>query len=263
MPKIKILIFISIIIINTASCAVFSRTDGFKMLKIKHTVLMYPELGSRSPKLKFEAVLPRPSTIEQNTLFAKSLYNGLDCADYAGKSFNNVKNKYFDAKPVGETIVESAGLNWEYVESYSARSYGDIVVMERKRFIFSGGAHPENEKEYFVFNIKSNRQLRLENIIPQKNHAELRRALIDAVKLKYKNSNSEINGVYVPSENFFVTPQGLGFAWTSYSIAPGYFGIIEVELGWNELKDILSGEGRSLAGTLRSSRQTQKITASR
>jgi hypothetical protein len=52
-------------------------------------------------------------------------------------------------------------------------------------------------------------------------------------------------------EDFFLTPQGLGFQWDPYEIAPYTMGIIELVIPYDELTGMLTDLGLALTNNSR------------
>jgi hypothetical protein len=101
------------------------------------------------------------------------------------------------------------------------------------------------------------KQVRFNDIIKRGSEGALKKQIETALYTKYiQKTNAPPdkdlaqtsigffeNSVDVPEQNFFVSPQGLGFAWAAYMIAPYVYGIIEIELPYDTIKEFLTPYG--------------------
>jgi hypothetical protein len=196
---------------------------------------------------------------------SRTLYDGLDCASYAAARFNAVKNKYEDTKPLWGMDAGQAGtFQWSYDERVDGRLFDGILVVQRVREIYQGGAHGSREKEYYVLDTAAQKRLRLADFVPAASLGALRKlaeaelAAVYAGRTGQKPGESQTlralgffeDSAEIPADNFFLSPRGLGFAWNPYQIAPYSYGIIEITLPYARLRSLLTPKGGALLSKL-------------
>lgn len=247
--------------LGTAGWREEARGFAYKVFTRKESVAMFPERGSRSPQLLLTVHLLDTSDAALALLLAKTLFDGTDCRRYTEARFAAIKKKYAETKPSGASIVDSGTLQWEFSEAQSGALYKDgVIVIDRRRYLFDGGARGITEKEYFVLDRAAGRRLRLPELIQPQGSAELRRLAEASLRTRYakaagipnhpsvtlKSLGFFENTVEIPVDNFFVNPEGLGFAWNPYAIAPQSFGTVEVVIPWRDVRPLLSARGAAL-----------------
>ncbi|MDR2468462.1 MAG: RsiV family protein [Spirochaetaceae bacterium] len=236
------------------------RNSTYRMYFLEETIPLIPELRARSPKLDFSVNLLDIQSGAVQTLLNKTLYDGMTCRRYAEERFAAIKKKYNDVYPSGGAL-ESAPLQWEYHETGTGTLYHKgILVIERFRSMYDGGAHGMQEKEFFVLDTHALNRLRFSELFMPAAMNELKKIMETTLKKTFAerlgmSAKPETslqmlgffeNSIEIPAENFFVTPAGLGFAWNPYQVAPYSYGIIEVELPYQNIHHLLSEKGRAV-----------------
>jgi hypothetical protein len=109
------------------------------------------------------------------------------------------------------------------------------------------------EKDWFVIESDSAKQVLLTDIIKEDKRPALIEAIEDALRnlRELKSYESLMEGGFFEnsislSENFFLAAGGLGFHWDPYEIAPYAVGPIEVILPYEKIKDSLTEKGQAL-----------------
>jgi hypothetical protein len=147
-------------------------------------------------------------------------------------------------------------LNWVYTETVTghprgfAPGFGEFLVVSRSRDYYLGGAHGMTEKRYLVIDPARTEALTLDRIIPP----QRREALGERIEAALRRRSVE--GGIVPEttdpagpltrwgyfedtleipDNFFLTPEGIGFHWDPYEIAPYYRGPLEIIIPYEEI----------------------------
>lgn len=234
----------------------------FRVYKRVEDILLVSELGTRSPKLHFSALLLDTFDTALKTMFVKNLYDGMESMQYAEARYNAAKIRYLNSKPKGHTAFNASEFNWEYNELCTGYYYNNkpasVIVVDRTRYIIEGGANGINEREYFVFDLNQLRRVRLQEIITTRDIPKLNKAAAAVLARQYSKSSKKDDSVTlqslgffedtvnIPEDNFFITPQGMGFSWNPYKIAPGSFGIIEAVLPYTDIVPFLTDSGRAL-----------------
>ncbi|MDR3302138.1 MAG: RsiV family protein [Spirochaetaceae bacterium] len=248
---------------------IFAACSSAPVYQRDERVLLYPEAGKKSPALSFSVRLLDSADENLQPLLRSVLYDGKNCADYTESLFITAKNKYIDSKPPAAPadVEDAKSMNWTYSEESADAVYNNVIVIERVRDIYEGGAHPMHEKEFIVLDTKQAKQVRLTELVTKDGLAALKAQLEARLRTQYaeqsgtgtalsKNATlTDIgffdNSITVPEQNFFVKPSGLVFVWNPYAIAPYSFGIIEVELRYAEIKNLLTAEGEALFQSMR------------
>lgn len=119
---------------------------------------------------------------------------------------------------------------------------------------FTGGAHGSNFMTYFVFDAKSGKQLRLNDLFVPRFEARLDK-LIDRRFREIKGlsmtdrldseKGTLFENVIRHNSNFAVTGHGITFYYNPYEIAAYVYGPTEIDLQWRELKPILNARTKS------------------
>jgi hypothetical protein len=191
-------------------------------------------------------------------LLRDTLYRGLSVRDYTGEQLRVQTLEY---RAMGEEarhnirLVNSASLNWDYRETFqipvnSAR----LLVLRRDRFFYSGGAHPNHDRTYFVFDRELAMRIGLADSIRSGGLAALKELVNRELRLQKKIGPGDslkkafffVDEAEVP-ESYFFSPRGLGFHWDPYEIAPYAEGHVEVLLPYADVWELLGPEGRRLA----------------
>jgi hypothetical protein len=223
------------------------------------TVHLYPDTPDSSPTL--EIALSLLESPEDKGFIMNTLYEGLDLDAYARKRLFGYDKMYAEMRNVAERIPDMsvAALNWYYNEAFvvSARN-AKLVIISREWEYYTGGAHGMRNKDYYVFSLENKRRLALNDIL-QENAKPALENLVEAALRKRMEIPEWIplteQGFfenYVDKlEDFFLTPQGLGFQWDPYQIAPYSMGIIELVRPYGELPGMLTDLGLALTNSRR------------
>jgi hypothetical protein len=218
------------------------------------TVFLYPDTPDTSPKLEIALSLLDVSG-ESRRFIPDTLYGGLSLEKYAEKRLFGYDKMYDEMRHVAERIPDMSptALNWYYNEAF-ANDAGNsqIAVISREWEYYTGGAHGMRNKDYYVFSLADKRQLALSDIVPEEAKPALDN-LVEAALRKQMEIPDWIplteQGFFEESVNrlddFFLSPQGLGFQWDPYQIAPYSMGIIEIIIPYDELEGMLVGPGLS------------------
>ncbi|MDR0597283.1 MAG: RsiV family protein [Treponema sp.] len=224
------------------------------------SVLLYPDAPDTSPKLDIAlSLLDIPRGNRQFIL--KALYDGLDVDEYADKRLFGYDKMYGEMRFVVENIPDmtTATLNWYYNEAfvYNAGN-SNVAVISREWEYYTGGAHGMRNKDYYVFSLDDKRQLALNDIIRDEARPELGDLVEAALRKQMRipdwiplSEQGFFENTVEKLEDFFLTPQGLGFQWDPYEIAPYSTGIIEIVIPYSELHSLFTLLGPSLIKDIR------------
>ncbi|MDR2746080.1 MAG: RsiV family protein [Treponema sp.] len=211
-------------------------------------------------KLECTDFAASPAEIPEQ-VFNSVLYRGLNVRDYAREL---VRVQTIEYQEMGEearnnpAIINSASLNWEYSEYMETPVAGPrLLVISRDRAFYKGGAHPNSDRTYFVFDREAARQIRLSDIIRKESEPALKQVVNRELRAgknlgpgdSLKNGSFFVDEAELP-EDFFLSPQGLGFHWNPYEIAPYSEGHVETLVSSGDIRAFLSPGGQRLTGEL-------------
>jgi hypothetical protein len=218
------------------------------------SVFLYPDAPDTSPKLDISlSLLESPKADRQFILDA--LYEGLDTDEYGEKRLYGYDKMYGEMRFVAERIpdMSTMALNWFYKETFTYNGGNSrLAVISRDWEYYTGGAHGMRNRDYYVFSLEEKRRLSLGDILLDEAKPALDN-LVEAALRKQMEIPDWIplseQGFFEDSpnklEDFFLSPQGLGFQWDPYEIAPYSMGIIEVIIPYDSLQNVLSPLGLS------------------
>jgi hypothetical protein len=190
-------------------------------------------------------------------LFRDIFYRGLSPRDYAQEL---VRVQTIEYRDMGEEarnnprIALSGTLNWSYEEQFEAETVTPrFVVIARNRANYTGGAHGNYDRSYFVFDRELGMRVFLSDLIREDAlpalqelvNRELRAAKNLGPRDSLKKALFFVDSVEL-TENYFLSPQGLGFHWDPYEIAPYAEGYVEVQVPYGDLGALVRPEGQRL-----------------
>ncbi|QQO08928.1 RsiV family protein [Breznakiella homolactica] len=239
------------------------RADGFRQYPLTAESILYPEYDKKSPRIvyTFDLLEVTGSRTLAEGIYG-TMYQGQEPKDYARRKIDDFNRENSNPGDIEMYLrLPPSNLTWEYTESTQLQSMAPgILVTSREYWYYTGGAHGMGEKTYFVFDIETSQRLSVGDVFTEQAMPELAEYIQDALRVW-----SEIppgaplteggffeDTVEVP-EDFFLSPQGAGFQWDQYEIAPYAWGQIEVVLPEEKISGLLTEKGaellRSLAAT--------------
>jgi hypothetical protein len=191
-------------------------------------------------------------------LFRDLFYRGMDIQDYIREQ---IRIKTFEYRDIREEIrnhpdmLSMETLNWYYEEEFDVEMNGvRFLVISRSWADYTGGAHGNYGKKYFVFDRKTAGQIFLPDIMKEGFREDLTEKLNEELRKGRelgRNDSLRQDGFFVdqvePTENFFLTPKGIGFHWDPYEIGPYSMGFVEVVVPYGKIGDMLNSLGRNAA----------------
>jgi hypothetical protein len=144
-----------------------------------------------------------------------------------------------------ETMASS--FNWQSLKFLHILMNGShILSFYIDHYAFTGGAHGFQTRQFTVVNLWTGKEVRLKDIFKENSATQLSSILSD--KIHEKNhlpttQNLKDVGFFTdtikPTDNFYITREGIGFFYNQYDIAPYASGAIDVFIPFNELKDLM------------------------
>jgi len=115
---------------------------------------------------------------------------------------------------------------------------------------FTGGAHPVYFTYFHNIDLRTLKQIELNDLLIGEYDEELTELLINQLMEDVGASTKEELEEYgygttadiIPTENFKLTPGGISFLYNIYEIAPYVIGPVEIDLSFKQLEPILNTE---------------------
>ncbi|MDR0997876.1 MAG: DUF3298 and DUF4163 domain-containing protein [Treponema sp.] len=245
----------------------FYRQEIFVPLWNKDELKTAVPAGVKNPSLYITLSLPRvngKATEKDKKLeafFEDLFYQGMDPKDYAKEQIRVKTLEYRDIKEQirdQDDRISSDTLNWYYEEKFEVEmSSPGFLVLSRNWADYTGGAHGNYGKKYFVLNRETAELISLTDIVKDEFREALEKKLNRELRKNWElegGDSLEEYGFFTNqvelTENFFLTSKGLGFHWDPYEIAPYAMGFVEIVIPYGRIGDILNPLGHSLAREL-------------
>jgi hypothetical protein len=189
-------------------------------------------------------------------LLQRTFYRNQSPRDYVRELVRVQTSEYRDMGDEARNypdIAKSETLNWSFEEHFETTvNTPGLLVISRTRSIYTGGAHPNYDRQYFVFDREA--PVHLSDLIRSEARPMLKILMnrqLRADKKLGSNDSLQRAGFFVDeaelTDHYFLSPQGLGFHWDPYEIAPYVEGYVEAIVPYGELENYLSPEGQRLA----------------
>jgi hypothetical protein len=225
------------------------------------SVPLFPEKEGKGPQMHIALTLLH---IAGNG----SLQKCVDDVVYGGTGNQYIADTFASYEEQYDTVADwwfkgppSETMNWRYNEVMEGSLMVPLVLISRSRDYYTGGAHGQQEKQYFVISMEETvaKQLVLSDLIKD----EAQPLLKDTV-MAFLRRDADI-GVDAPlteadffkdtleelPSNFFITKRELGFHWDPYEIAPYSKGAIEVLIPYISIKSMFTEWGAQIMDAVR------------
>jgi len=187
--------------------------------------------------------------------YIRILFFGVDSLK---KTFNSSPNAFADS--FLKQYAEFKKADTEYSITWFINSKQNVTYNKNGVFSFSvftddflGGAHGSASETLFNFDVKSGKQITLNDIIINNDNGELMRlgekyfriaqGLNDQINLEDAGYftitvDEKDEGIFKLTDNFAFTPQGLYFSYAQYQIGPYAIGMPSFTIPYSQLKNI-------------------------
>jgi hypothetical protein len=231
--------------------ASLAQHNSYPKITINSVTPLFPDIGEKSPQMELSLSILDP---KENTLLQNLLYGGLGPKEYADRLIQDYKDFYLELTAQEDiSDLPSAVLDWAYAETHGFHTYSGLQVINRHKEYYTGGAHGMQEKDYFVLDLNEQEQLRLADLFLEDTKEILKIHVEDALRVysELEPGSPLSSGYYFedsvdPSEDFYLNPQGIGFHWDPYEIAPYVVGPVEVIIPYGDMGDLFSPRGKIL-----------------
>jgi hypothetical protein len=143
--------------------------------------------------------------------------------------------------------------NEHVVSGFSLLSDKKIYVYGIERYVFMGGAHGLETRNYYNFDLKtgkiiSEKDLFKSNYVPELSELIKKRIVEESKEQKDTRDTEPIMSLedtdfwadsIKPNGNFYITDEGINYVFNPYEIAPYYMGQTEVSIPFDRLTNIL------------------------
>jgi len=180
--------------------------------------------------------------------FNNSAYSGKDPDSMLLGNFSTFRSDYLASnKDLYAQYKDSPLMNWELLK------FAHLICNEKYllsfyvlNYAYTGGAHGLETREYQTIDLRSGKIISLDDILIEGKKQELAGLL--TAKLRRSNHIPESQklsdaGYFVdeirPNGNFYLIPEGIGFFYNHYDIAPYASGSVEIFLNIGEIKSLL------------------------
>ncbi|HZX62429.1 MAG TPA: DUF3298 domain-containing protein [Bacteroidales bacterium] len=148
-----------------------------------------------------------------------------------------------------ETMASS--FNWQSLKFVHILMNGShILSFYIDHYAFTGGAHGLQTRQFTVVNLWTGKEVGLKDIFIESFEAQLSSILSDKIhEMNHLPTSQSLKeaGFFTdtvkPTDNFYITREGIGFFYNQYDIAPYASGSIDVFIPFRELKDVLVAGG--------------------
>lgn len=131
-------------------------------------------------------------------------------------------------------------MNWsEDIEGSFLPKYNDMISYVVYTYGYSGGAHGIDARTCRTFDIKTGEEILEQDIFRKGYEERLTEALNRNLMLSYEDPEMFFVTNICPSENFYVSSEGITYIYQRYEIGPYAIGIVEVLVPWKEIQDII------------------------
>ena len=160
-----------------------------------------------------------------------------------------VAEKYKEIKAVRESDDPYFAV-FSHIESIRfIAQRNHLASFKQFSYDYAGGAHGMHEINYLLFDLNTQRQLLLPDLLQPFAHAKLFEALRESYQQNYADyaqswlgESSSKQAEILLTDNFVFNEQGLTFSYPPYILGPYVEGDIRLSLNYNQLKDILKPE---------------------
>ncbi|MDO9153509.1 MAG: RsiV family protein [Paludibacter sp.] len=183
-----------------------------------------------------------------------SNYDAVPTDSLAHKFTNELIRDYkLNNEPMLEKM-DSKGIysfdNEHILEGFSLLSDKNIFSYGISRYVFMGGAHGLNTRNYLNFDLKTGKKIAESDIfVPgfEKNLIELiKTRIVEQSKedpeiapiINLEDTDFWVDAIK-PNGNFYITDESINYVFNPYEIAPFYIGQSEVILSYNRLAELL------------------------
>ena len=164
--------------------------------------------------------------------------------EYAIKAYDRQSVEFYRDENIEytEDVEQDWGfmLNWsETVEGGFLPEYDGMVSYIKYIYGYSGGAHGMDAKTCRTFDLSTGAEVPEKDIFKRGYEDRLTEALRENLPKSVEDKDMLFETEITPSEDFYITAEGITYIYQRYEVGPYALGIIEVTVPWEEIKDII------------------------
>jgi hypothetical protein len=164
--------------------------------------------------------------------------------EYAMKAYNKLSVDFYvqDNEEYLEDTEEEWGfmMNWsESIDGSFLDPYKGMVSYLKYADGYSGGAHGMDVLTCRTFDLKTGEQIFEEDLFKRGYEDRLTEALRTNLLSRYEDQDMFFETDITPSDEFYLTSEGITYIYQRYEIGPYAIGIVEVLVPWKEIQDII------------------------
>lgn len=164
--------------------------------------------------------------------------------EYAMKTHNDRSVDFY--RQDNEEYLEDVEEEWAFMMDWSESidgsfldPYKGMVSYLKYAYGYSGGAHGMDVLTCRTFDLKTGEQIFEEDLFKRGYEDRLTEALRANLLSRYEDQDMFFETDITPSDEFYLTSEGITYIYQRYEIGPYAIGIIEVLVPWKEIKDII------------------------
>jgi hypothetical protein len=237
-----------------------SYPDGsvpFSVYSIKGSKPLTRKANSQRGKIALLMLLPEESG---NPLLSDSL-KSLIIREFTGRQENTespeilleqARDSYFENyissnQPLLGEFPDAPSLNWEMLKfMHILNNRGHQLTFYILTYAFTGGAHGLETQEFRNMDLKTGKSIALRELLKPGYEEALSLLLTKKLhQIKKIPDNQKLTdaGYFTdlvkPTDNFYLTENGIGFYYNHYDIAPYSFGSSDLFLTFDEVKGLM------------------------
>ena len=167
------------------------------------------------------------------------------------KLLDGIKQTYFDNYISSNEAIYNKTMasifNWQSLKFlHILLNDAHVLTFYIDHYAFTGGAHGIQTRQFMVVNLWTGKEIVLKDIFKINYEDQLREILSDKIhEMNHipTSQNLKDSGFFTdsikPTENFYLTRDGIGFYYNLYDIAPYAYGTIDLFIPFNDLKELL------------------------
>ncbi|MBW6460278.1 MAG: DUF3298 and DUF4163 domain-containing protein [Bacteroidales bacterium] len=235
-----------------------SGTMAFRVMHHASQSPLFKKPGSPTASLEMSLLLPGGDIVDAvsdsvEAFIYREFFSDAIPGQYPENLLNTVKELFIkNYKSANEDIYQegAASFNWEKIKEVRIlHNEHDVLSLENYDYGFTGGAHGLSFSKFQVIDLKDGHRISLDEIFRDGYRNDLRDIINQEARDKYnlKRDQSLVDAGFYnefidPSDNFYLTKDGIGFYYNQYEVAPFAIGSIDIFISYNKIKRILSKE---------------------
>ena len=164
-------------------------------------------------------------------------------ADFENEYYHNYKTANLELYKK----MDGASLSWASLNNMSVLFNSDyLLCVEYEKYAYTGGAHGITNDSYDIIDLKNGKTLTYNDIFVDNADSALSAILTAHMLKKYRTEKAAslkqlgfFTDKILPNQNIYVTGNGIGFKYASYEVAPYSYGLPEVFINFDEIKQLI------------------------